>query len=245
MNCDKKKKTLDLSLLIGGIIITLLVSVAFNCAWYIIVNSILAIFCVFTQAKGMISTQFLGLIWSLFYIYIAYTQRLYGEVILSVIIIMPMYIYGIIHWLRNRQQDSGVVIINSKLSKRETWIVVVAFCVVSVGVYFLLKALNTNLLIMSTIAFISILPAFYLLMRRHKLNLIFFLINDVVYFILWIILSISGQLEMIVMAIGNLLQAVYDIYGIINWKKIENEQNRIAIVKEHKTIDVSDTDNDA
>lgn len=72
----------------------------------------------FTQAKGQIATQFIGAIYFCFYIFIAYTQKLYGEAILYLVIMLPMYIYGIIHWLKNRDKKENVVIVRSNLSKK-------------------------------------------------------------------------------------------------------------------------------
>ena len=178
----------------------------------------------FTQAKGKVITQFLGIFYFAFYIVISYFQSYYGEVILYSIIMIPLYIYGIIHWLRNRDKKENVVIVRSNLSKKE-WIWSSAcFVLVCVGVFFLLKALGTAQLWLSTIVFVSILPAVYLLVRRVKWNQVAFLFNDIALPILWLVLVFEGRLEFIPMCVGHLFQVVYDIYGLIEWNRLEKKQ---------------------
>ncbi|MBR7091456.1 MAG: hypothetical protein IKC79_03300, partial [Clostridia bacterium] len=72
----------DFALVTLGLVAIVVTSILTVAEWYIVVNSILACLCVFTQAKGKVVTQFFGLLWSLFYAYIAVTQDLWGEVIL-------------------------------------------------------------------------------------------------------------------------------------------------------------------
>ena len=67
-------------------------------------NTILGLLCVFTQAKGKMDTQFIGIIYFCFYIAISYSQNYYGEAILYLTIMLPMYVYGVIHWLKNRDE---------------------------------------------------------------------------------------------------------------------------------------------
>ena len=61
----------DLIVVTGGVIAILVASILTMAEWYIVVNSVLACLCVFTQAKGKVITQFIGITWSVFYIYIA------------------------------------------------------------------------------------------------------------------------------------------------------------------------------
>lgn len=90
---------LDLILILTGIIVVTITWILFGSPWYIIVSTLLGLLCVFTQAKGKISTQFIGIIYFCFYIFISYTQKYYGEALLYLSIMLPMYIYGVIHWL--------------------------------------------------------------------------------------------------------------------------------------------------
>lgn len=217
---------LDLILIVTGFFTVLTTSIIFKSPWYIILNSILGLLCVFTQAKGKIITQFIGVLWFSCYVAICYSQRYYGEAILYLTIMIPMYIYGIIHWLRNRDKaETNTVVVRSNISKKELMAASLGFLLISIMVYFILKQLNTSKLIINTLSFITMLPAVYLLIRRCKWNQVAFLINDFIVPFLWIFLVIEGNTVFITMCIYHVFQIIYDIYGFIEWIKLENKQS--------------------
>ena len=229
MKTWKGYNILDLILILTGIIVVTITGILFGSPWYIIVSTLLGLLCVFTQAKGKISTQFIGIIYFCFYIFISYTQKYYGEAILYLSIMLPMYIYGVIHWLANRDKKENVVIVKSNLSKKEWLFSSIGFVILSVGVFFLLKALKTSQLITSTLSFVSMLPAVYLLIRRCKWNQVAFLINDFIVPILWLVLVIQGDLSFLPMVVYHIFQITYDIYGLIEWIKLEKKQKAEGI----------------
>lgn len=215
----------DLILILLGNITILIASVIFKSNWLVIIQSIFCLLTVFTQAKGKIITQFLGIITFIFYIIISYQEKLYGEAILYLVILLPMYIYGAINWLKNKdKQNSDLVEVKSNLSKKEWSCMFVGFVIVSICSYFLLKSLNTELLIISTLSFISMLPALYLLIRRCKWNQVAFLLNDLFVICLWIVLVINGNLSYVPLVVCFIFQMIYDIYGIFEWIKLEKKQ---------------------
>ena len=229
MKTWKGYNILDLILILTGIIVVTITGILFGSPWYIIVSTLLGLLCVFTQAKGKISTHFIGIIHFCFYIFISYTQKYYGEAILYLSIMLPMYIYGVIHWLANRDKKENVVIVKSNLSKKEWLFSSIGFVLLSVGVFFLLRALKTSQLITNTLSFVSMLPAVYLLIRRCKWNQVAFLINDFIVPILWLVLVIQGDLSFLPMVVYHVFQITYDIYGLIEWIKLEKRQKADGI----------------
>ena len=215
---------LDLILICFGVVVVTTFGIIFGSKWYIIVNTLLALFCVFTQAKGKVSTQFIGIVYFCFYIFITYTQKYYGEALVYLVVMLPMYIYGVIHWLANRDKKDNVVIVRSNLSKKEWLIASICFIAVGIGIYFMLKALNTSQLLINSLSFISMLPAVYLLMRRCKWNQVAFLVNDFIVPLLWIFLVVQGDLSFLPMCVYHIFQIIYDIYGLIEWIKLEKKQ---------------------
>lgn len=216
---------LDLILISVGMITILTTSIIFKSPWYILIDTILGLLCVFTQAKGKIATQFIGVIWFCFYIAISYSQHYYGEAILYSTIMVPMYIYGVIHWIKNKdRKEENTVLIRSNLSKKEWLISGCSFIFVSIIVFLVLKALNTSQIVISTLSFISMLPAVYLLIRRCKWNQIAFLVNDLIVPLLWIVLVIKGNSVFIPMCIYHIFQITYDVYGFSEWVKLERKQ---------------------
>lgn len=130
---------IDLLLLGGGIIIIITTSIVFRSNWLTIVNSLLGICCVFMQAKGKIATQFIGVIWFVFYCFLSYQQEYYGETMLYATITIPLYIYGIIHWFAHRDKKDNVVIVENKINTKEPSIFLSVWACISVVVFFLLR----------------------------------------------------------------------------------------------------------
>lgn len=230
----KKLKTwkgytiVDLLLLLAGMVGVTVSAIIFHSPWFILVNALLGVLCVFTQAKGKIATQFIGVILFCFYTYICFTQKFYGEAILYIVIMIPMYLYGIVHWLTHRADQNNVVIVRSNLSKKEWLLSSLTFVGLSIAVFFLLRALHTNQLVTSTLSFLSMLPAVYLLIRRCKWNQVAFLINDFIVPILWLVLVIQGDFSFLPMCINYIFQIIYDVYGLFQWIKLEKEQKRVS-----------------
>ena len=96
-------------------------------------------------------------------------------------------------------------------------------------VYLILKELNTSQLIINTLSFITMLPAVYLLIRRCKWNQVAFLINDFIVPFLWIFLVIEVNTAFITMCIYHVFQITYDVYGFIEWIKLEKKQKDDAM----------------
>ena len=78
MKTWKGYNLLDLILILTGMVVVTISGILFGSEWYIIVSTLLGLLCVFTQAKGKIATQFIGIIYFCFYIFISYTQKYYG-----------------------------------------------------------------------------------------------------------------------------------------------------------------------
>ncbi len=217
---------LDLILLGTGIVCITTISIIFKSPWYVLTSTLLGLLCVFTQAKGKVSTQFIGVVYLLFYSYISYTEKLYGEVIFYLVIMIPMYLYGIVHWLKHRSDENNVVLVRSNLSKKEWLFMSLSVAALSVGIYFMLKALNTAQVLLSTLSFVSMLPAVYLLARRCKWNEVAFLANDIITPILWTVMMVNGNMILLPMVIYHFFQITYDTYGIIIWLKLEKHQKQ-------------------
>lgn len=200
--------------------------VIFHSIWLMIIQSILNTLCVFTQAKGKIINQFIGVVAFIFYAAICFQQKFYGEVLLYCTIIIPVYVYGSIHWLKNKSKINNVVIVKDNISKKEWIISSMVYAGLTIAIYFLLKALNTEQLIVSTLSFITILPGIYLLIRRCKWNQLAFLINDLIVPILWIVLLVNGSLYVWPVFISFIFQLMFDVYGFFEWIKLAKQQKQ-------------------
>ena len=99
------------------------------------------------------------------------------------------------------------------------------------GYYFLLKAFNTDLLVISSISVLTSVLASYFEARRSELSLFCYIANDLVIITLWLIPIVSGQTELISVLVGPILLLINDIYGSYNWKRLKKQQKERGISK--------------
>ena len=155
----------EMILLTTSPLIVLLVGIIFKNDVLTIMTSIVGIICALLLAKGLILGQFFGIAIVILYSIVSYKNGFYGEMLIYLIIMLPMYIWGIIEWLKHKNGETKSVEVNS-IKWKEWLIVVLCSIVIFVGFYFLLKSLNTNELIVSTLSVVDNIFAIYLLARR-------------------------------------------------------------------------------
>ncbi len=207
-------------------IVIITVGIVFKSDALTICSSAIGVVGVFLLSKGKILGQFLAIIVAVLYSIVSFYQGFYGEVIIYVALIIPMSIWGIIEWAKHKNRVSKSVKINS-ISYKE-WIVVSCFAaLIFVGFYFLLKALNTNELIVSTISVLSSIFGEYLLARRSKYGFVSYILNDIILIVLWAIPVFQGNLMVLAMLMNPIVNLFNDIYGVVNWTRLQKSQKRM------------------
>jgi len=213
----------EIILLIASPLIVMLVGIIFRSDVLTIITSIVGIICALLLAKGLVLGQFFGIAIVVLYSIVSYKNGFYGEMLIYLIIMLPMYIWGIIEWLKHKNGETKSVEVNS--IKWKEWLIVAICSVVAfIGFYFLLKALNTNELIVSTLSVVDNIFAVYLLARRCKYGFVSYIVNDLILIVLWGIPIIQGNLLLLAMLINPIVNLVNDTYGIINWTKMQRMQ---------------------
>ena len=126
-------------------------------------------------------------------------------------------------WINHKNKKTNSVEIN--FIKKKEWIIVsFVFALVFVGIYYLLKAFNTNELIVSTISVLASLFAVYLQIRRSKYSFSFYIVNDIILMFLWGIPVVRGSFILFPMLLNPTINLINDTYGFYNWKKTEKIQ---------------------
>lgn len=180
-----------------------------------ITTSLFAVYCALLQAKGKVLSQFIGLIVVILYSIVSFKNRYYGEVIIYIFILFPLYTTGIISWIRNKNEDTDTV--NKNIIHKKEWIcLIIINIILFIVLYYILKYFNTNQLLVSTMSMIASLNATYLIVRRNKYSFLFYILNDIILIILWGTPVIQGNLQLIPILIDPLVLVINDIYG---WKK--------------------------
>lgn len=177
------------------------------------------IFC----AKGNLIGPLLMVIFCLLYGTISYTFAYYGEMITYLGMTLPMEIITLISWFRNPYQGNKAEVRVNRIGKRETVFLWILTAAVTVLFYFILSVFHTANIIPSTISVATSFFAVYLTFRRSACYAVAYAANDVVLIVLWALASVEDRSYVSVM-ICFLTFFVNDIYGFVNWKRMEKRQ---------------------
>ncbi len=214
--------------LICGLLVSIISAIIFNGTIIDTLYTSLYLITALLMSKGKVESYFVGFVSVFFYGIISYNQNYYGELIITAFLTFPIMIIGIISWLRHQDKEDDTVIISS-LSKKEITIALLSQLVLFWIYYFLLKAFNTDLLVISTISVVTSVLASYFEARRSELSLFCYIANDLVIILLWLIPIINGQTELISVLVGPILLLINDIYGSYNWIRLKKQQKEKGI----------------
>ena len=216
------------SFLICGLLTSIISSIIFNGTVIDTLYTSLYLITALLMSKGKVECYFVGFVSVFFYGIVSYNQGYYGELIITAFLTFPIMIIGIISWLRHQDKEEDTVIISS-LSKKEITIALLSQLVLFWIYYFILKAFNTDLLVISTMSVVTSVLASHFEARRSELSLFCYIANDLVIITLWLIPIISGQIELISVLVGPILLLINDIYGSYNWRRLKNQQKEKGI----------------
>lgn len=216
------------SFLICGLLTSIISSIIFNGTVIDTLYTSLYLITALLMSKGKVECYFVGFVSVFFYGIVSYNQGYYGELFITAFLTFPIMIIGIISWLRHQDKEEDTVIISS-LSKKEITIALLSQLVLFWIYYFILKAFNTDLLVISTMSVVTSVLASYFEARRSELSLFCYIANDIVIITLWLIPIISGQIELISVLVGPILLLINDIYGSYNWRRLKNQQKEKGI----------------
>lgn len=186
-----------------------------------LIGSVIGVTALIFISKGNVAGQIISVIFSVIYGIISYLYRYYGETITYCFMTLPIAIITIINWIKNPYRKNEVKINN--INKKEWVLLSFLTILVTVVFYFILKAFNTENLIVSTFSISTSFAAVYLSSRRSKYYAIAYGLNDIVLILLWILASIN-DISYILMVVCFAAFLANDIYAFINWNKMQKHQ---------------------
>ena len=227
-NILKNWTKLENSLLFGSIIIVSLIGIIYKSDLLTMSCSIVGIITALLLAKGKNLGQVFGVLITLLYSVVSFKNKFYGEVIIYIFLMLPMYIVGIISWIKHQNKATNSVEIN-KITNREWIIIFIVSVIIFIAVYFLLKIFNTSEILVSTFSVIASIFAVYLQIRRSRFNFYFYVINDLILITLWGIPVVKGNSLLLPMLFNPIINLINDSYGIINWRNLEKIQKNMEV----------------
>lgn len=186
--------------------------------------SLVGVVSVLTVAKGLVVAPFINIVYNILYAIISITQKYYGEAIIYIGLMIPICVLSIVSWLKNKNKDNSDVVDINKIKGKEYLYLAVATVFATIGFYFLLKVLNTNELIISTISLVTSLVASYLMLRRCSYYALGYILNDIILIVLWSIVVKNSGIGYLPTVISFCVFLINDIYGFVHWKLEEKKQ---------------------
>lgn len=188
-------------------------------------SSLFGVTLIIFNAKGNVWGQVFAICFSVLYGILSYTKAYYGEMIIYFALMTPIHIASIVIWLKNLNKDAKrlEVKINS-LSALEYGIAAVFTAAATVAFYFILQALNTDNLIISTISLVTSLAAAYLMLRRCEYFSICFVLNDIILIIMWSLKLSTDGISVLPSVLCFSIFLINDAYCYLSWRKIKYRQ---------------------
>lgn len=174
-------------------------------------------------ARGNVWGQILTVVFSLLYAVTSWHFRYYGEIITYLGMSAPIAVASVVTWIKNPYKKGESEVKIAHLSLGGALVLSFLTAAVSVAFYFILKALGTANLIVSTISVATSFLASALMMLRSSYYAIAYAVNDVVLIALWVLASLE-DISYLPMVANFLAFLVNDIYGFLSWNQREKRQ---------------------
>lgn len=180
-------------------------------------------------AKGRVSNYVFGMVYVTAYAYVAFQNKLYGEVMMNLLYYVPMNVIGFITWtkLAKKKAESAQTGDVSKdvetrhMSSKQRWMTFVIAVVVILAYWHLLKFMGGNLALIDSCSTIVSIIAMYLQVMRYTESWIMWIFTNLISIVLWLTAMLTQDSNNITMLLMWSAYLVNSTYGYINWKKLE------------------------
>ncbi|MCR5068021.1 MAG: nicotinamide riboside transporter PnuC [Erysipelotrichaceae bacterium] len=159
----------------------------------------------------------------IFYVFLAWDQQYYGEVV-NALLVIPVTAYGLINWLKTRNSEANTVAIIEP-TKKEVILLTISQLILFPLYYYLLACFENRLLFVQSLSLAVSMMAFYFCARVSVLTYYCFISKDIISTVLWIFPLLEGDASAWLVIIPNLLFLVNDAYGLYNWNRLLKQQN--------------------
>lgn len=192
-------------------------------AWLTLLASLVGVTSLIFNAKGNPAGQVLMLLFSGLYGIISYGAAYYGEMITYLGMTAPMALFALVTWLKNPYAGKRSEVRVAQLQKWEYLALPLMTAAVTGGFYFILRALHTANLLLSTVSVATSFLAAYLTFRRSALFPLAYAANDVVLLGLWAAVARTDPAGISMLACFSVF-LVNDFYGFLSWRKMQKRQ---------------------
>lgn len=189
-----------------------------------LIASLIGVTSLLFYAKGNPIGNVLMIGFCICYAVISYSYAYYGEMLTYLGMALPMTVVGLISWYKNPYEKGKSEVKVNHIQPKEYAFMAGLTIAVTVAFYFILEALGTANVWISTISVAtSFIPA-YLTFRRSPYYALGYACNDVVLIVLWLMASLENT-SYIAVTVCFIAFLVNDTYGFICWRKMSKRQS--------------------
>ncbi|MBQ8167870.1 nicotinamide mononucleotide transporter [bacterium] len=182
-----------------------------------VISAICGILYTVIAGKGKISCYFFGVCGSGCYSYLAFTNGLYGNLILYMCYYIPMQIFGIFKWKKHLKKQNNEIIKTQLPAKERLILALIAIIICTVAI-FILDYLNDAQPVKDGITTMLSVIGMYLTVRRCIEQWVIWMIVNGLSFTMWINAIIHGAKAYATVIMWAFYFAAA-IYFYIVWKK--------------------------
>lgn len=179
-----------------------------------IVAGISGVISVVLCARGKISFYFIGFVQTISYLYLAWQNSFYGEVIENIFYLATM-VWGIFVWNKNLSvgEDGGQQVIVKKFTPMQWIMSIVGTIVATIAMGYWLTTIGSAQAYTDAATNVLAIFAQILMVRRYREQWIWWLVIDILCIKMW---GVAGNWTMVAMYIAWTINC---IYGWVNWTK--------------------------
>lgn len=214
----KNWKAIEVFWLLAAMITILILSVYWKDSWIGITATVTGVACVVMTGKGKLSSYIFGIVNVLFYAYIAYYAKYYGEVMLNMLYYLPMNFVGLYVWKKHMNEETGEVE-KKRMSVRNS---VIVFLTTGVTIFIygiILWKMGGNLPFVDSMSTVVSVVAQILCIKRYVEQWILWIVVDIVTVIMWIAAFFNGGESVATL----LMWSIYLINAVIMFIKWNKE----------------------
>ena len=170
-------------------------------------------------AKGKVAFYFIGFVQTISYLFLAWQNCFYGEVLENIFYLVTM-VWGIFVWKKNSvQNEDGTEDVAAKKFTPVQWIAsIVGTAIATVVMGYWLKSIGSAQAYTDAATNVLAIFAQLLMVRRYREQWIWWLIIDLLCIKMWFV---AGNWSMVAMYVAWTANCVY---GWCNWSKLNKNQ---------------------
>lgn len=201
-------------------------------SWIATIAAITGILCVVFVGKGKISNYFFGLISVSLYAYISYTFKLYGEMMLNLLVYVPVQFIGFYFWRKNMTNKNtvntaGASEVIAKALNAKQWAILAIVTVIGTFSYIeLLKYLGSALAVLDGATVVISIVAQVLMIMRYREQWALWIIVNIMTISLWAVMYFQNGETSTPLLVMYMMYLCNSIYGYYNWIQLEKRHHQ-------------------